>query len=102
MRECEATSAPGAPLLDRAAVLGRVSEDWELLRELAGIFLEECPRCLTEIRASIRHSDARELKVYAHRLAGTASHFGAQAVSAAARRLELMGSAGQLAGAAEA
>jgi two-component system, sensor histidine kinase and response regulator len=89
-------------VLDRAALLARIGDDPELLRELVGIFLEDCPGWLEQIRAGVRQVDARRLKLYAHLLSGTAANFGAHDVTAAARRLELMGQSGQLDGAPEA
>jgi len=89
-------------VLDRAVLLARIGGDRELLRELVGIFLEDCPGWLEHIRTGVRQADARHLKLYAHLLSGTASNFGAHDVTAAARRLELLGQSGQLEGAPEA
>src|SRR5438874_13589513 len=87
---------PAEAVLDRAELVARVGEDRELLRELVGIFLEDSPGWLEQIRAAVRQADARRLKLYAHLLSGTASNFGAHQVTAAARRLERMGQAGRL------
>jgi HPt (histidine-containing phosphotransfer) domain-containing protein len=73
-----------------------------LLRELVGIFLEDSPAWVEQIQASISRGDARGLKLSAHLLAGTASHFGAGIVTKSARRLEAMGQSGNLDGASEA
>lgn len=88
--------------MDRAALLARVDNDQGLLRELVGIFLEDCPGWLEQIQFSVRRSDACNLKLFAHLLGGTASNFGASVVTAAARRLERMGDSGNLGGAEEA
>ena len=96
------SAATGSAVLDGAAVLYRVGGDRELLRELVTLFFEDCPRWLVEIRASISRRNARDLKAAAHLLYGTVSNFSAPAAIAAARRLEVMGRAGDLAGAEDA
>jgi HPt (histidine-containing phosphotransfer) domain-containing protein len=90
-----------APVLDRKALLARVGEDSNLLRELVAIFLEEHPVWLEEIHASIHQGDARTLKLKAHLMSGTSSSLGAKRVSEAARELELLGQKGVLTGAEE-
>jgi HPt (histidine-containing phosphotransfer) domain-containing protein len=65
-----------------------VDGDMELLKELAGIFLAECPKLMAEIRQAVDQRDARKLRLAAHTLKGSASHFGAGAVAGAAQRLE--------------
>ncbi len=92
------------PTYDRAAALARVSGDADLLRELAGVFREESPRLMAEIREALGRGDARKVEYAAHTLKGSASFFGARDVVEAAFALERMGRAGQLAdgpGAAE-
>jgi CheY-like chemotaxis protein len=42
-------AAAAAPSLDWDAAVARLRGDEDLLRELAGLFLEECPKCRAEI-----------------------------------------------------
>jgi two-component system sensor histidine kinase/response regulator len=84
------------PGLDRQLALLRVGGDAELLKEIAILFLEDCPRVLAEIRDAIASRDAKQLETSAHTLKGSASTFGAGAVVESALRLEQMGRAGQL------
>ncbi len=56
-------AAPGAEpaVLNMAAVLERMGGDVELLKELAGLFLGECPQRMAEIRQAITQRDAPRL-----------------------------------------
>ena len=49
---------------------GRVDGDAELLKELAGLFLGECPQRMAEIRQAIDQRDASRLHQAAHTLGG--------------------------------
>lgn len=93
--------SPSSAVLDRRALLARVGDDANLLRELIVIFLEECPGWLEEIKESVRRGDAKGLKLAAHRLSGTAATLGAAQVSDTAKRLERMGQSGSFANAEE-
>jgi len=48
--------------------MARVGNDQELLRELIGMFLEDCPGWVEQIQSSVRGADARNLKLFAHLL----------------------------------
>jgi PAS domain S-box-containing protein len=109
--ESTAPASPPAPLtaaacleevVDWAVALKRVGGDRELLRELAGVFLGECPRWMAELRQAVAGHDALTLRRVAHTLKGSMGQFGAEAAWAAALRLETMGRDGDLAGAPEA
>jgi PAS domain S-box-containing protein len=82
---------------DSTVVLARMDGDRELLKEIAGIFLADCPKMMTEIRAAIASSDADKLTRAAHALKGSVSNFGAQGAMVAARTLETMARDGNLA-----
>ena len=79
------------PALDREEALARMGGDAELLRETAGIFLEEVPGLLAGIRSAIARADGQTLHRAAHTLKGSVSLFGAAAVAARALALERMG-----------
>ena len=53
-----AGSASAPPAFDLAAALDRVDGDVELMKELAGLFLDECPQRMAEIREAILRRDA--------------------------------------------
>ena len=88
--------------LDRQLALSRVGGDLDLLREIAVLFLDECPRALLEIHQAVAGDDAAKLENAAHSLKGSVANFGASAAVAAALRLEQMGRAQQLVEAPEA
>jgi CheY-like chemotaxis protein len=86
---------------DPKAALGRVDGDRELLKEIAGLFFEDTPRLLTEVRNAIQRGDGRALERSAHALKGSVSNFGARTASEAAYSLEQMGRNGDFAKAPE-
>src|SRR5207244_8534733 len=73
--------------------------DWELLAELAELFLQECPRLVDEIHKAIAAADPGQLRSAAHSLKGCVDNFGARAAFAAALKLEMLGRNGTLTGA---
>ena len=81
--------------LDLEAALARVEGDEELLKEVAGMFLEQCPETLSEIRDAIVAKDPKALQRSAHALKGSVGNFGAQGAYDAAYRLERMGRKGE-------
>jgi len=68
-----------------------------LFQEIAGLFREDSPRLLSQIRSAVRGADAPALEKAAHTLKGCVANFGAQAAVQAALRLERMGRAHDLA-----
>ena len=92
-----------APLsFDRAAALERLGGDEELFAEVAELFRSDGPKLLGEIRGAIAAGDAATLKRAAHGLKGAAGYVGGTFAVSAARRLELIGTEGELSLAAEA
>jgi two-component system sensor histidine kinase/response regulator len=81
---------------DRDTALARVGDDVDLLKEIAGIFLEDCPRSLAELRDAAARGDFVLVERSAHNLKGAASNFGAGSVVGAAWRIEKIGNAGKL------
>jgi PAS domain S-box-containing protein len=87
--------------LDEALALSRVGGDFELLREVVGLFLDDYPRALEKIRNALAANDASGVEHNAHSLKGSVSTFGAKDVFEAALALEKMGRGGNLSGAQE-
>jgi two-component system, sensor histidine kinase and response regulator len=79
---------PTPDAFDMAATLERVDGDLELMKELVGLFLGECPRRMAEIREAIGRRDGPGLERAAHALKGSVGNFGAQRAYDAAGRLE--------------
>ncbi len=92
----------GEPLVDRAALWKRVGGNGPLLRQIVELFFEEAPRLLRDIREALLRWDARRVQSAAHTLKGAVANFKAPAAREAAERVEFLGRAGDLAGAAEA
>jgi two-component system sensor histidine kinase/response regulator len=82
---------------DRQQALARVDGDEDFLRELAGIFREDCPRSLAEIHAAMDRADYPVVERQAHTLKGAASNFYAKRTVAAALSLETAAAARNLA-----
>jgi two-component system sensor histidine kinase/response regulator len=88
------TTAAG---IDRQVALSRVGGDAELLKEIAQLFIDDYPRALEDIRQAADRGDAKSLERSAHGLKGSVANFGAPSAVEAARKLESMGHAEQLA-----
>jgi PAS domain S-box-containing protein len=83
-------------VLDRAAVLERVDGDTELLNKMIKLFLEEWPRLWSAMRTAADSQDPQALARAAHTLKSSVGNFAARGAFEAARRLEIMGRAGDL------
>jgi len=90
-----------APAFDRRAALEGLGGDEDLLDEVLGLFLDDCPRLLAEVHAAILADDPATLGRLAHTMAGVAGNFAAADVAVAARRIEAMARAGTAADAFE-
>ena len=77
--------------LNRSVALERVGGDEDLLREIAGLFLEDYPNLMTQIQQAVGNSDALALERAAHSLKGSLSNFGSDAAYQAAFDLEQLG-----------
>jgi hypothetical protein len=77
----------------------RFDGDRDLLRIVAGTFLETTPSLLSDMREAIAAGDAGSVSRIAHRFRGSLANFGADEAVEAAFQLERMGAAGDLAGA---
>lgn len=82
-------------------LLARFGGDADLLRELAELFIQSCPKMLEDIRDAAHKHDAKALERAAHSLKGCVGNFFSQGARETAQRLELLGRSGDLAGAEE-
>ncbi len=88
--------------LNRAVALERVGGDFELLQEIAKLFLEHSPELILEMRTAIESGNAKALEHAAHSLKGSVGNFGADACYEAAYQLERLARKGDLSAAAPA
>jgi CheY-like chemotaxis protein len=90
------------PAIDRVTALNRLGGDEELFAELAGLFREEGPRMIQEIREALAARDPVAIQRTAHGLKGAAGYLGGTQTAEAAHRLELIGASRELSSAPEA
>jgi CheY-like chemotaxis protein/HPt (histidine-containing phosphotransfer) domain-containing protein len=83
--------------VDWSAALDAVQNDRDLLAEIVGAFLEECPELMGAIRSALDRGDAAALRIAAHRLKGSMRYFGATRAFDQAYILETLGREGRLA-----
>jgi len=83
-------------IIDQASALERADGDQEVLKEVVRLFLEECPRLVSQIEGAIASADAKALEHAAHELKGAAASLSAKAAADAALELEQIGRDGDL------
>jgi two-component system, sensor histidine kinase and response regulator len=89
-------------VFDWATALASVDGDAELLREMAKVFLADCPRQMSEVQQAIVTGDHRALMTAAHTLKGSVGTFAAHTAYEATLKLETMGRHGDMMHAQEA
>ena len=92
----------GAEVFDEEALLDLVGRDEALMREIIGLFLDEAPRLLAQIRAALADDNASALQFAAHALKGSIGNMAAVRAFGAALELETAARTGQQADAVEA
>jgi two-component system, sensor histidine kinase and response regulator len=93
---------PSHPAFDRAVALERAGGDVDLLKEIVGVFLTECPQWIAEVKDAVAVRDPSRLQRIAHTIKGAVDNCGASGAYDAALRLERMGREGDLRGAEQA
>ncbi len=86
--EPRAVMRSATDVVDRAAVLERLGENQELLREIVGIFLKDAPQRRDEIRNAFAAGDLIRVRNAAHSFRGAMGYLEAGTALAAALRLE--------------
>jgi HPt (histidine-containing phosphotransfer) domain-containing protein len=87
---------------NRGVAIDRVGGDEELLREIAGLFLDEYPGLIREMESAIDSSDCERLQRAAHTLKGSLGTLGAERAFPIALDLEMKARHKQLDGTADA
>ena len=91
-------------MIDRGVLDGLLESlggDLDFLAELLQTYFDDSPRQIAAMRAAVAAGDAEALRRAAHSLKSNSANFGALALSAKCKELELLGKAGTLDGAAD-
>jgi two-component system, sensor histidine kinase and response regulator len=97
---CSELPAPSF-LVDWDLAVKAVRGDKHLLETIVQAALEEIPDLLAAVRRAVGDGDCQALRLAAHTLKGSIRYFGAPAMLEPAQRLEALGQANRLEGAAE-
>jgi PAS domain S-box-containing protein len=84
------------PVFDKAALMGRVMGDEDLLQEVTAAFLEDLPKQFEALKAYLEVGDASGAERQAHTIKGAAASMGSEALRKAAWEMEKAGRAGNL------
>jgi HPt (histidine-containing phosphotransfer) domain-containing protein len=90
-----------ATVIDRAVLdqlLDTFGGDAGFLREMLDTFFEDTPQQLAAIRGGLASGDAETVRRAAHSLKSNSANFGALALSARCRELEMLAKSGSLHG----
>ena len=91
--------AAGGDLFDFKETMARMDGDWELFREVVGMFATDSRVMMEQIGAAVAAGDPRRLQRAAHTLKGALGNFSARVPMDLALKLEVLGKNGVLAGA---
>jgi two-component system sensor histidine kinase/response regulator len=91
-----------AAICDKTTALANIDNDNQLLREIAEVFVDDCPRMMMAIRDAVTFGDATQLYRAAHALRGSVASFSAPCAFEAALALETMARSESLADAPKA
>jgi HPt (histidine-containing phosphotransfer) domain-containing protein len=82
------------PAIDPSAVSNlrelNPGDNGEFLREIISIYLEDTPKRIGELKASLASGDAATFTRAAHTIKGSSSNVGAVAIRGVAERMELL------------
>ncbi|MCX6344585.1 MAG: response regulator [Armatimonadetes bacterium] len=82
--------------IDLKSIISKLDGDMELVAELVGIFISDCPNMMMAIRDALAKTDAEALTKAAHNLKGSIGNFVAKDAFEAARNLEMISREGDL------
>ena len=83
-------------LIDWSVAFESAESDSDLLRLVAGAFVDDCPKYRDDLAQAIASSDAAAVRQVAHGIKGALAAFGATRALELSERLELMGHSGNL------
>ena len=82
--------------INRKALNDRLDGDFDLLKELADLFLSDSPRLLDAIQEAIRSKSGEKIGKSAHTIKGAVANFSADKAYNAALELEKLGKNNEL------
>jgi signal transduction histidine kinase/CheY-like chemotaxis protein len=83
-------------VIDWLGAMTHLEGDVDLLREIAGMFLAQCPELIARVRDAVERGDPVEIERAAHTIKGSVGNFAAKAAFEAAEKLERVGREGVL------
>lgn len=83
-------------VLEMDELLAHVDGDRSLLREIAELFVSDCPSMMSRLQDAIACGDANKIERAAHSLKGSIGSFAAKPAFSVALKLEQMGKSGEL------
>ena len=92
----EAVDTPTSDVFDRAALLGRLDGDAELLEQIVQVFLDDCPARLAVVDTAMANRNAQALASAAHAIKGAALNLSANRLADVASALESAGHRAEL------
>jgi HPt (histidine-containing phosphotransfer) domain-containing protein len=90
-----------ALVLDEKEILRAFAGHRELIREIGGMALDECPKLMQEIARALEHGEALVLANAAHRMKGTVAQFRPALLLPILTKMEKSGRGNRLADVAE-
>ena len=100
----ESVPVPAGPVLtgqsqsvsvfNQAALLKRVMNDQELLREIIQMFLDDMPAQISKLKECVTGEDAQNVAQMAHKIKGAAGNLGGESLQALASAIEKASKAG--------
>jgi HPt (histidine-containing phosphotransfer) domain-containing protein len=97
-----ATPRTSIKAFDKDALLSRLDNDVDLIKQILRVFVEEdAPNQIQEIREALEKKDRDGVRRHAHALKGASGNVGAIRMCEATLALEIAGQEGALLGAAE-
>lgn len=89
--ETQAEQKMGDEIFNKEEALARVDGDMEFFKEVIGVYLENCPKQMSDIKDAVSKNDSHALERAAHSLKGSVGAFCAKPAFDAALKLEMMG-----------
>jgi len=87
---------PSAHVFDKAALMSRLMSDVDLGRSVIGVFLEDMPKQISELKSLIGQGEAKQAGAQAHKIKGAAANIGGVALQQVAFEMEKAGKARNL------